>query len=86
MLDFHALEQTFGEKNLVVIFVVPGATAVTVPPTLTVAIFSSSVDQLQSTGRSRSEPSAGATAILDKPFTHEDLLAAIYVAIGTRRS
>ena len=29
---------------------------------------------------------AGATAILDKPFTHEDLLAAIYVAIGTHRS
>lgn len=29
---------------------------------------------------------AGAKAILDKPFSREDLLAAIYVAIGTRRS
>jgi FixJ family two-component response regulator len=28
---------------------------------------------------------AGAKAILDKPFSREDLLAAIYIAIGTRR-
>jgi FixJ family two-component response regulator len=28
---------------------------------------------------------AGAKAILDKPFSREDLLAAIYIAIGARR-